>query len=185
MSVFRLSKRYAVSLLEMANEQNKLDTIFKDMQSIVVHTEENRDLKMLLKSPIISSDKKSASLNAIYEGKVDELTSKFIQLTLAKKREGILIDIAKEFINEYHNFKGIVKATLTTAVNIDSALRNKIKVQVENETKKTVEFTEQIDKDIIGGYILEYDNKLLDASVTHQLNQIRNKFSKNEFIKII
>ncbi len=77
MSVFRLSKRYAVSLLEMANEQNKLDTIFKDMQSIVAHTEENRDLKMLLKSPIISSDKKSASLNAIYSGKVDELTSKF------------------------------------------------------------------------------------------------------------
>jgi F0F1-type ATP synthase delta subunit len=42
MSVFRLSKRYAISLLEMANEQKKLDTIFKDMQSIVAHTEENR-----------------------------------------------------------------------------------------------------------------------------------------------
>jgi F-type H+-transporting ATPase subunit delta len=155
------------------------------MQSILAHARENRDLTLLLRSPIISADKKHAALNSLYKGKVDDLTMKFIDLTIHKGREVILVDIAAQFVAEYYNFNGIVRATLTTAVEIKAELKDKIKAQVEAETKKSVEINEQIDKDIIGGYVLEYDNKLLDASVSHQLNQIRNKFSKNEFIKTI
>jgi len=155
------------------------------MKSIAAHAQESRDLFLLLKSPIVSGDKKLAILNAVYEGKVDALTLKFIQLTVAKKRENLLDEIAKQFVAEYYDFKGIVRATLTTAIEINPALKDKIKAQVEAETKKSVEFTEKVDNGIIGGYVLEYDNKLLDASVIHQLNQIRNKFSKNEFIKTI
>lgn len=185
MSVIRLSKRYASTLLTLANEQKKLDTVYADMQAIVTNAQESRDLFLLLKSPIIGSDKKLAILKGVYEGKADELTMKFIELVVKKNRENILDDIANQFIAEYYDFKGIVKATLTTAVEVNPALKDKIKAQVEAETKKTVEFTEQVDAGIIGGFVLEYDNKLLDASVMHQLNQIRNKFSKNEFIKTI
>lgn len=185
MSVIRLSKRYAASLLELASEQGKLDAVFNDMQSLISHAQDNRDLALLLRSPIVSADKKRAALKSLYEGKVEDLTMRFITLTVQKKREVILEEIAAQFVEEYYKSKGIVKATLTTAVEINPQLKDKIRAQVEAQTKKTVEFKELIDDSIIGGYVLEYDNKLLNASVMHQLNEIRKKFSKNEFIKTI
>lgn len=185
MSVLRLSKIYASSLLDLAVDQNKLEEVLVDMQSVISHANDNRDLRMLLQSPIVNADKKSAIIKDLYEGKMTDLSFNFLNLIISKGREIIILEIAHQFVAEYYNHKGIVRATLTTAVPVVDALKDKIRAQVENSTKKSVLFNEKVDADIIGGFVLEYDNKMLDASVSHQLKQLRNNFSKNDFIKTI
>ncbi len=71
MSVTRIATRYAKSLMELAMEQGKLTQVSADIISLN-EASRNRDLYLMLKSPIINGDKKIAVLEAIFKGKLDD-----------------------------------------------------------------------------------------------------------------
>ena len=79
MSVSRIAGRYAKSLLDLAQEQGKLDTILQDVQSFKEATT-NRDLFLMLKSPIINTDKKRNVVKAIFGDRMDQLTNAFVDI---------------------------------------------------------------------------------------------------------
>ena len=53
MSVSRIASRYAKSLIDFAQENNKLEEVRTDM-ALLDKALESRDLVMLLKSPIVN-----------------------------------------------------------------------------------------------------------------------------------
>jgi len=89
MSIARIAGRYAKSLLDLAQDANKLDRVKADMDGFA-EAVAVRDLKMMLKSPIITTDKKRAVIKEIFGGKVDELTMAFLNIVLTKGREAKL-----------------------------------------------------------------------------------------------
>jgi len=76
MSVTRIASRYAKSLLDLATEQGKVDKVLEDMKTFN-EAAAQRDFELVLKSPIIKSDKKQAILKEIFGGQFDELTMIF------------------------------------------------------------------------------------------------------------
>lgn len=183
MSVTRIASRYAKSLLDLAQEQNKLERILGDVQAFHKATEQ-RDFFLLLKSPIVNPDKKGIILKEIFGSKFDELTMAFINIVLRKGREGYLPDIASEFIRQYQAFKHISKVKLTTATAISSESLDAIKKQLQesSKTEANIEIETAVDPDLIGGFVIEFDDKLYDASVAHQLNQLKKQFSGNQYV---
>ena len=121
----RATYRYAKSLLELAKEQGTLEDCKSDMQHIVDTCLSSKELVLLLKSPVVKTDKKQTILANIFSN-CSKLTTQFIQLITAKKRELLLLDIAQRFLLAYKEDKGIETATLTTAKSIDEDTRNKI-----------------------------------------------------------
>ncbi len=71
---------------------------------------------------------------------------------------------------EKHN--NLISAKLTTATTLNSATEERLKQLVESKTNGTVEFKTEIEPDIIGGFVLEYDTYRMDASVKSQLNAV-------------
>jgi F-type H+-transporting ATPase subunit delta len=118
MSVHRIASRYAKSLLDLAVEQNKLEVITEDISSFQAALK-NRDLYLLLKSPIVSVDKKKQIFKALFEDKYDELTLAFINILTTKGREQYMPEIASEYIHQYKHLKHISEVKLTTASAID------------------------------------------------------------------
>ncbi len=178
MSTYRIASRYAKSLIDLATEQGKLDSVVDDM-TFFSGVAKLHDVALLLKSPIISGDKKGKVLHAIVDGKMDPITSGFIDIILRKGREAHLGDIAQEVINQYRAIKGIsvvdVVSAETLAPETLDAIRKKL---VESKlTKESVTFRTSIDKDLIGGFVISFDDKLYDASVKHQLDVLRKQFS--------
>jgi len=55
-------------------------------------------------------------------------------------------------------------------------LENKIRSLIESKTGKTLQLTTEVDETLIGGFVLEVEDKLLDASVSRQLERIRSQF---------
>ena len=106
MSSYRIASRYAKSLIDLAGEQGKLDRVVEDM-TFFAEVAKLKDVALLLKSPIISGDKKGKVLDAIFSGKVDPLTHSFIEIIIRKGREAYLSEIADEVINQYRVIKGI------------------------------------------------------------------------------
>lgn len=177
MSVIRIASRYAKSLLDLSIEGNKLDTILGDVKSLQ-NAVANKDLANVLKSPIIKGDKKKQILNAIFNGKVDELTMKFMDLVVLKGRESYLKDILDEFMNQYRQFKSIsiVKVTSAEPLTDENITRIKEKLLASKVTADNIEIETVVDPSILGGIIIQVGDKLYDASVAHKLQSLRKEF---------
>lgn len=175
----RLASRYAKSLVDLAAEKGQLEAVRTDMQTLQQITKNNRDVVALLKSPIIKPDKKQKILAAILEGKVSTITAAFIQLLVAKGRESNLPEITTEFARQYNVLKNISKVKITTAVPVDAAILADIRKKVEAGTDKKIELETAVQPELIGGFVLESEDRLYDASVLRDLNDIRKQFTQN------
>ena len=184
MSVTRIASRYAKSLIDLAVEQNKLERVLEDIKSFQKAVG-NREFYLLLKSPIINATKKQQIFNALFEGKFDEMTSAFIKIILTKGREAYLPEIADEFVNQYKEIMHIstVKLTTATPMGAETISRIKQKLVASTATEDHVELITKVDPDIIGGFVIEFDDKLYDDSVTHKMDLLRKEFAKNLFAK--
>lgn len=184
MSVIRIASRYAKSLIDLSVEKNQLEEVLEDIKSFR-KAAENRDLYLLIKSPIVNVSKKQQIFTALFEGKQTELTSKFFKIILSKGREEYLIEIADEFINQYKKLKHISSVKLTTAAALSEETISKIKQKLvgSEALDDHVELETVVNSDLLGGFVLEFGDKLYDASVAHKLEQLKKEFAKNEYIK--
>ena len=177
----KVEKRYAKSLIDLAIEQNSLEETFNDMKFVKELCAQNKDLVLMLKSPIIKTDKKQAILEAILEGKVNKISFGFIQIITRKKREYQLPEIANEFIEQYKIHHKIVTAFVTTASPLDGASRSSVMELVKAMYGK-VEMVEMVDSAIIGGIIVKVGDKQIDASVSRKFADLKQEFSKNTYL---
>lgn len=182
MSSYRISSRYAKSLIDLAIEQGKLDRVLEDM-TYFAEAAKVRDLALLLKSPIVKSDKKEKVLEAVFGNRIDALTRSFIQIILRKGRESGLAEIAQEYITQYREIKGISIVEIVSAQALSEetlqAIRKKL---IEMKlTRNTVEFKATVDPGLIGGFVISFEDKLYDASVRHQLDLLRKQFQSKEY----
>src|SRR4051812_43875178 len=114
----RLAYRYAKSLLDLAIEKGQLDQVNKDMMYLQQLTKASRDFVNLLRSPIVSSDKKNAVIDAVAGKNISAMTSSFTRLLVTKGREGDLPEIINAFIQQYKQKKEIHTVKLTTATPV-------------------------------------------------------------------
>jgi F-type H+-transporting ATPase subunit delta len=177
----RAISRYVKSLLGLAVEKNALESVHNDMLLFTKICDENRSFELMLK---IRHDKKREILEKIFQGKVNPLTMAIFDILTRKNREPLLPGIAKEFHTAYNIYKGIGKAFITTAVPLDSQLRTEFENIVKRLSEKDkVELTEKIDKEMIGGFILNVGDRQIDASMKNKLQALKVKFSHNPYIK--
>lgn len=182
----RLASRYAKSLLDLAVEQNKLDTTLADMKLLEAICQQNREFAAMLRSPVIKGDKKQAILNAVLTGKMSELTNAFITLLVNKGREGNLQEIAGEFTTQYNNLKNIRTVKLTTAAPVSDVVKDSIKAKVAASLNSSaVEMKTAVNPDLIGGFVLEVEDKMFDASIRRDLNDIKAQFLDNIYVSKI
>jgi F-type H+-transporting ATPase subunit delta len=179
----RLASRYAKSLLDLAIEKGQLDAAYTDMKYLQAVCAASAEFVNLLRSPIIKADQKNSIIAAVTKGKVSELTAAFNDLLVRKGRESDLPEIATAFVEQYNTLKGIHKVTLTTAVEVSADLQNAIAQKVKAAHSFTnVELESKVDPSLIGGFVLEFDNNLVDASVARDLRDIKKQFQQNLFV---
>jgi len=146
MAVATVASRYAKSLLDLAQEQGITETLYKDMRLFKQTVDQSRPLLLMLKNPIVRSEKKSAVLKAAFEKRLNPVTMSFLQIITKKNREPIMDAIAEAFISQYDKLKGVDRATIITTVPLTDELREKFNALVlKTAGGKTVELEEKID----------------------------------------
>lgn len=179
----RLASRYAKSLLTLAIEKNLLDATYKDIEFLQAVSKVNREFVLVLRSPIISPDKKESILGSVTKGKVGDLTESFIRLLIRKGRETNLPEITTAFIEQYKEYKQIHTVKLITASPVSEELKQDIVNKVRSQTDmKNIELTAAVDENLIGGFVLQVGDTLIDASISYDLGVIRKQFLNNDFI---
>ncbi len=180
----RVASRYVKSLLGLAEEQKVLEQVHADMLLFASVCKSNHDFTNMLKSPIIKHDKKLAILEAIFKTKVNKLTMAIIAMLTRKNREPLLPAIATEFHNAYNVYKGIQRASVATTFALDEKLKAEVETLIKKISgKNQIELDQKINKDLIGGFILNVGDKQIDASIKSKLKSLQTKFSENPYLK--
>jgi F-type H+-transporting ATPase subunit delta len=179
----RLASRYAKSLLDLAIEKKELERVQTDMLWLQKICKSNRDFVNLLRSPIIKGDTKLKIIDAVVKSSVSDLVMGFIRLLVNKGREENLPEILPAFINLYKDYKGIHTIKLTTAAPVSDTLKNAIVEHVKKTSGiSNIELETSVNEDLIGGFVLQSGDKLIDASIAYDLKNVARQFENNDFI---
>jgi F-type H+-transporting ATPase subunit delta len=179
----RVANRYAKALFDLSIELKQLELIRADMELLHTVCEQNREFVLMLKSPVIKESKKQAILTGIFAGKISDLTFKFLKVITHNRREDIIMEISVQFIKIYKEYKKILPTLLTSAIQLDAETRDEIVTLLAERANATIELTEEVDESIIGGFILEFEDKQYDASVLRQIKNLQKEFDINLYIK--
>lgn len=177
MNSSKVASRYAKALLDLAIEQNAVDTVLANMQTLAVTVKESRDFELLLASPVVNASKKISIFNEIF-GSFEKISKLFIELITKKGREMHLGEIAEAYMAQVNTHKGITPITIVSAVQLDEATKNTIIAKVKGIVSGELAITEKVDPTIIGGFIVRMDDKQIDASVASKLGQLKQRLTK-------
>jgi len=177
MKDFRTAKRYSKALLQLAEEQNKVDVVSKDFVLIETVIKTSRDFYLFLKSPIINTEKKKIILRDIFKNKIDELTLKFILLITDKGREMILPTILLQYRELLDEKQRIVEANIVTAIPLSEHQTEILTNKLKQITKKNVRIKTMYDSSIIGGFKVRIKDMVLDGTISYQLEKLKEKLN--------
>ena len=178
MDIGVISVRYARALLKSATEKKVGDFVYKDMLTLSESYVRVPQLRFTIDNPMLSKDKKKLLILTACGAEQQALTERFIDIVLSEDRESILQFMANSYITLYRQKKNVIRGRLITATAVSQATEQKMRQMVESRTNGTVEFESEVDPDIIGGFILEYDTFRMDSSVKTKLKSILNTLKK-------
>ena len=170
----KISVRYSRALFQSALEKKILDKVNQDM-ILISEICKAPETKEFLKSPIIVPSKKTSIFHKILGDNVEAITLSLIDLVVKNGRESYIPAIARVFIHETLKFKGVTESVLTTAIKVDAKVSKQITDLISKVFKTTVELKENIDTEIIGGFILRIDDNYIDASIRNKLRKIEKE----------
>lgn len=178
MSEFKVASRYAKSLIDLSIEQGNLDTVKTDMEEFIAVLRQNKELQAVLKNPIIKQDLKTNILNGLFGDRVQSSIMEFLRILVRKGRSNILYATAKEFVREYNEVKGIVHATVSSAVPLSAANMSAVNQAIAEEIGAKVILENKIDEKLIAGFVVKVGDQQIDASVAGKLSKLERHFSQ-------
>ncbi len=179
MDIGVISVRYARALLKSATEAKIEAQVYQDMQLLAKSYIDVPALRQTIDNPMLAKEKKQMLLHTAIGGeRASALSKSFVALVLKEGRESMIQFMANSYVTLYRQQKNIILGRLTTATRVSAAMEQKMRTVVEAKTQGTVEFETQVDPDIIGGFVLEYDTYRMDASVKSRLNSILTQLKK-------
>lgn len=182
----KVAKRYAKALFDLALETKKLEEVKNDL--MVIRGAHHAQLSLLLASPVVSGEKKNQLFDAVFAQHIQPLTQSFFRLIFHKGRAVVIQNIVDSFLDMYRQHKGIRVVEVTTAVAVSDEVRAAILKQLEENSMlkgMSIELKEKVDPSILGGLVVQVDDKLFDASIRHDLQFIKRQFIKNMYVSEI
>ncbi len=176
MAESRVAYRYAISLFSVAKESRVLDAVSRDLGMIEGLMESSREFRLFLRTPVVNMLKKRNILKDIFGGKTQELTTHFVMLLASKEREGMLGEIIRQFYRIRDMEQGILDVTVRTASAFTKAQEASLVGRLEAVTRKRVRVRFFPDASLKGGFTVQYDDTVWDASLRHQLDSLRQQF---------
>jgi F-type H+-transporting ATPase subunit delta len=168
-----LAGRYAVALFELAREQDALDPVAGDLESLRAMLAASADLVRLIKSPVVSREDQARALEALAErAGLNDLTRRFLGLLAQKRRLFALPEIIDGYVAMLAEHRGEVGAELVSAVPLSEEQVAAIREKLAAWAGKEVRLASTVDPALLGGLIVRLGSRMIDASLRTKLHQL-------------
>lgn len=173
-----IPRRYAKALLKYAQEKGQDKQLYALMKTLTASFAEQPQLSTVMNNPFIPADSKAQLLltaSGADNGK-DSCFAEFIKLLLQNNRIGFAREIALAYLILYRKANNIYKVDITSASQLPEDEMKRIKSLIEKHVGgASVEYNEEVDPDLIGGFTIGIGSERLDASIKNELKQLRLK----------
>lgn len=173
-----LVKSYAEALFQVARAEEKLDRVEEELTRLNKSLDSNAELREFLSDTKISSEGKKSGLFQIFGGKISAITLHWINMVVDQGRQRRLPVIIEAFLTLAEEAREKVTAEVITSIPLTQDLANRLEQQLSKVTKKRVFLKPMVDASILGGVIVKVENKVIDGSVRHRLEEIKNEMIK-------
>ena len=168
---------YARSLFEVAQEQDKLDLVRDQLGAFADALSETRELQVFFFSPYFSTKEKEEGLERVVSD-ADPAVMNFLKLLIEKHRMPALFRIRANFDALWEDANRLLPVQITSAVELDEAVVKQLGDRIAEQTDRKVELSSNVDPNILGGFVVQVGNSVLDASVRNRLEQLRRSVVK-------
>jgi ATP synthase F1 delta subunit len=167
-----VARVYAEALFEVGRDKGKLDALQQQLGQFADEVDRNRELQVFFFSPYLSTTEKQEGIERAISGAEPELVN-FLELLVDKHRMTEVFRIRREFDELWKHENRRLDVTVTSAVELDRAVVEKIGQEVERQTGEKVDLSSRVDAEILGGIVLQVGNMVLDASIRSRLEKLR------------
>jgi F-type H+-transporting ATPase subunit delta len=170
----RAAIRYAKAIFSLANESDMSLRVYEDMLFYIDLSSNEKSFSEMLANSVINTKSKHDIILSL-NNNTSALSKNLIGLLIFNKRLSILVDVCNAYKSLYEKANNMTKAIVVTALPITDNIREAALLKINSISSKKVEINNIIDKNILGGFILRYDGKEYNASLSNKLQKIKKE----------
>ena len=168
----KIAKRYAKAFLHEQMDTEKIDNLTDEIRSFVLALESDEKIKEFFVSPVNSKEVKIK----IMKNLVDKLgfssyTFSLVEILIKKDRMDIISDVYEELQDVSDKIHGRIRVKVTTAYEPSTKDIEELSKRISGYFGQKAIIERQIDSEIIGGFILEGEGKIIDMSSKRQIER--------------
>ena len=173
--------RYARALLDVAvKEQNDLEQIERELSEFAALFTQYPLLEKVLLNPAVPVPRKRAAVaDVLAQARFTPIVSKLIALLADRDRLVLIPELLAAYRTRLLDYRGVVRAEVTTATPLDASRTAAIQSGLAQLTGRTVRLETRIDPAIIGGLVARIGSTVYDASVTRQLEKMKERLTES------
>ena len=178
----RVARRYAAALMSLGEELQLVDTFSSDLALVGRVLQSARELRLLLRSPIISPGKKKAVFDEVFQAHIGKETMEFLILLIRKRREELLPDVITQFQALRDELQGVMTVDVISSTQLRAEQTGELKDRLDERTRKKVHLSVTVDPSLLGGLVVRIGDTVLDGSIRRQLERLRERFVEGEVL---
>ena len=169
---------YAEALFLVAQAEESLDRVEEELTRLKNGLESNAEVKEFLSNLQISPEGKKSALFQIFGEKISTITLNWINLVIDQGRQRRLPNIIEAFFTLAQESREKITAEVITSVPLSEDLVQRLEKELSRASKKQVFLKPMVDESILGGVIVKIENKIIDGSVKHRLEEMKQEMVK-------
>ncbi len=174
----KIASVYANSLFEVSLEEKVDNQIREEITDICNAFERDSELVKVLDAPMITKEEKEKLLDTLFKDKVNKYLLNFLKIMTDRKAVMYIRESFDEYVEAYNRHYNIEKIVATTAIEMPQELKDKLINKLQKVTGKTVILDTKVDKNVLGGIVLKYNDAQLDDSIAMKLKNMKEELSK-------
>ncbi len=165
---------YGESLYALAADEGLSKSILDELAVLQQSFQEEPTFLRLMSAPTLSKQERCQILDESFRGKIQPYLLNFLKILTEKGYMRDFSDCCAAYRSCYNRDNGILPVSAVTAVSLTEAQTARLREKLAGITGKTIELTNRVDPDCLGGVRLDYDGKRLDDTVSHRLDAVRS-----------
>jgi F-type H+-transporting ATPase subunit delta len=169
-----VAKRYAHALFNVALKRGTIDIVSSEIFQLKSFSDKDKRFIGFLAAPQVPTEQKVEMVKTLFTTRLSPSLLSFLLLLIEKSRVSYLGEIAREFEKLVEDYRGLIRARVTTAIHVEEGYKNRLREKLMAITNKNVEILHRIDKNILGGIIVQLNYNIIDNSVKSQLDTLKH-----------
>ena len=177
MNVPEVVRRYAVTLLDAADDTGTTEAVQRDVEGLAETLRQSAELAEFLANPLIGAQSQADALKQLFGGKVEDLTLNFLQLMSSRGRAAVIGQALEGFLQLVAEREGIISAEVRSAVELTEEQQARLQERLECYTGRKVRLEVRVDPAVRGGVVARVGDTVFDGSINTHLERLRRRLA--------